>query len=164
MKELKEKADKKDKKKQETKDKKEKDLENFLRCREACVCGTTPCCATNLKQCPSCRNVMKSVCCKVACRKEDGSKPNMIVSMERKPMSCKRKLSIYNEESTDDDEDDESEDDDFDNEDCALKQTWESLSPPIPEEEIIGKWYGVIYSTKNRKLLYIGKVVFNVFF
>ena len=98
VKELKEKADKKDKKKQETKDKKEKDLENFLRCREACVCGTTPCCATNLKQCPSCRNVMKSVCCKVACRKEDGSKPNMIVSMERKPMSCKRKLSIYNEE------------------------------------------------------------------
>ena len=33
--------------------------------------------------------------------------------------------------------------DDFDNEDCALKQTWESLSPPISEEEIIGKWYGV---------------------
>ena len=64
--------------------------------------------------------------------------------------------------STDDDED-ESEDDDFDNEDCALKQTWESFSPPIPEEEIIGKWYGVIYSTKNRNF-YTSERLFNVFF
>ena len=102
---------------------------------------------------------MKSVCYKVACRKEDGSKQNMIVTKKRKTMFCKQKLSIsYNEESTDNDED---EDEHFDNEDCVLKQTWENISPPIPKEEIIGKWYGMIYiySTKNRKLLYIGKFV-----
>ena len=77
LKDLKEKADEKDKNKQATKDKKEKDLENFLRCRDVCVCNRTPCC-------PSCRNVMKSVCSKVACRNEDGSKPNMIASTAAK--------------------------------------------------------------------------------
>ena len=61
LKDLKEKADEKDKNKQATKDKKEKDLENFLRCRDVCVCSCAPYCAKKLKQCPSCRNVMKSV-------------------------------------------------------------------------------------------------------
>ena len=29
----------------------------------------------------------------------------------------------------------------------------------LPEEEIIGKWYGVVVRTKRRKTLYIAKVV-----
>ena len=63
--------------------------------------------------------------------------PNMIVSSKGKPRSCKRKLSLCSDESTD--EDDENEDDAIEYEDGALQQTWKSLSPPIQEEEIIGK-------------------------
>ena len=41
----------------------------------------------------------------------------------------------------------------------SLIEAWESISPPIPESEILGKWVGVIYETKKKNHLYIGKVL-----
>ena len=37
--------------------------------------------------------------------------------------------------------------------------TWKSLSPPVPESSILGKWYAVIYTTKKSNKLLIGKVL-----
>ena len=72
-----------------------------------------------------------------------------------------------NEEEDDDvdeTEEDESENEESENEDLKeddlsrkLDAVWESVSPPIPEEEIIGKWYGVLVRTKRRKTLYIAR-------
>ena len=28
-----------------------------------------------------------------------------------------------------------------------LRLTWETLSPPVPDEDMLGKWYAVIYPT-----------------
>ena len=42
----------------------------------------------------------------------------------------------------------------------SLIEAWKSISPPIPESEILGKWVGVIYETKKKNHLYIGKVLF----
>ena len=40
-----------------------------------------------------------------------------------------------------------------------LKKTWESLSPPNKEEDLEGKWYGVIYESKRRSMLFVGKIL-----
>ena len=29
-----------------------------------------------------------------------------------------------------------------------LRSTWEPLTPPVSEEDVLGKWYAVIYATK----------------
>ena len=44
----------------------------------------------------------------------------------------------------------------------SLIEAWKSISPPVPESEILGKWVGVIYETKKKNHLYIGRV-FNGF-
>ena len=41
----------------------------------------------------------------------------------------------------------------------SLIEAWESISPPIPESESLGKRVGVIYETKKKNHLYIGKVL-----
>jgi len=41
-----------------------------------------------------------------------------------------------------------------------LKLTRNSLSLPIKEDYIIGKWYGILYRSKKRiPILYVGKVL-----
>ena len=40
-----------------------------------------------------------------------------------------------------------------------LKETWKSLSPPINETDIIGKWYGLSWTTKRSNTLFVGKLV-----
>ena len=73
-------AEKKEKKRKASKEKKKIDFENFMRCKSSCVCEQFPCYAAGLKQCPSCNDVLKSVCSKVKCRNKDGSKPVMLSS------------------------------------------------------------------------------------
>ena len=34
-----------------------------------------------------------------------------------------------------------------------LKSSWISLSPPVNEDDIIGKWYGCIYGDKNHSCM-----------
>ena len=38
-----------------------------------------------------------------------------------------------------------------------LRSTWETLSPPVPDEDMLGKWYAVIYPTQWARRLYVGK-------
>ena len=53
--------------------------------------------------------------------------------------------------------DDDFESDDEEDTDKILKSTWISLSPPVSEDDIIGKWYGCIYGDKKPQL-YVAKV------
>ena len=57
--------------------------EQFLRCREACVCKAGVCRAMGLQQCSVCKNVQKSQCIKKAC-KVDGLTPVMVYVAARK--------------------------------------------------------------------------------
>ena len=41
----------------------------------------------------------------------------------------------------------------------VLLALWKSLSPPVPEEEVVQKWYAVIFSDKKKSYLYIGKAL-----
>ena len=76
--ELESQAEEKKKVKEAAQEKRKVETEMFFRCKSACVCNESPCCASRLKQCPSCSDVLKSVCSKLKCRKQDGSKPTMI--------------------------------------------------------------------------------------
>ena len=40
-----------------------------------------------------------------------------------------------------------------------LRSTWETSSPPVPEKGVLGKWYTVIYATKQAKRLYVEKIL-----
>ena len=53
--------------------------------------------------------------------------------------------------------DDDFESDDEEDADKILKSTWISLSPPVSEDDITGKWYGCIYGDKKPQL-YVAKV------
>ena len=41
----------------------------------------------------------------------------------------------------------------------VLLETWNTLRPPVKEETIKGKWYGVLYSTKKSQAPYIAKTL-----
>ena len=141
--------------------------EIFLRCKSSCVCHQVPCEAVLLKKCPSCRNVLKSVCSKSHCL-VDGKKPDMVLpAAAMKKSIAKRLYSLVPSTSKDveDDEDDE-EDDIYDDESGddifseprdVVKEAWRSLSPPVSEESLLGKWYAVIFKGK-KKPMYVGKV------
>ena len=43
-----------------------------------------------------------------------------------------------------------------------LRATWKSLSPPVAEESVLGKWYVVVYSTKCAGQLFVSKIMKNV--
>lgn len=79
----------------------------FLRCKENCVCDSEKCKAAGLKQCPKCKNVLRSICSRVGCRSEDGKKPKMITIPSNKPKkSARRKISFRDVEPTDESSDD----------------------------------------------------------
>ena len=46
--------------------------------RKGCEKPNGKCVAIGLKQCPSCKSVLKSQCAKKACRLSDGTKPLMV--------------------------------------------------------------------------------------
>ena len=40
-----------------------------------------------------------------------------------------------------------------------LKNLWETLSPPVPEKDLIDEWYAAVFYNKKKKgILYIGRV------
>jgi len=42
----------------------------------------------------------------------------------------------------------------------CLRRTWKIISPPVKEEDIIGKWFGVVYRTeKFAPALYVAKAL-----
>ena len=61
---------------------------------------------------------------------------------------------------SDDEVDNESDDEDERYQcECVIKEAWKSLSPPVPEDDIIGKWYAVLWADKRSCQLYIAKVL-----
>ena len=63
---------------------KAKRQENFIRCKDSCVCSQDVCLASGLKQCTLCKDVMKTQCSKGKC-KVSGVKPVMLtVSFDQK--------------------------------------------------------------------------------
>ena len=129
-----------------------------------------------MKECPVCHNILKSTCSKASC-KVDGKRPAMILAAAAIAPMTKRKVvrkqQSHSEDSSDDldsdlSEDDETvsddvEDDGSDSSEAAatkmLKETWGFLKPPTIEDDILGKWFGVIYCTKRSSVLLVGKVL-----
>ena len=77
---------------------------------------------------------------------------------------AKRKLSLGPDESSSDDATTDSEsdqtiesesesdlDEEYETSEERLRKTWGSISVPVREEDIKGKWFGVIYSSKRTK-------------
>ena len=103
--------DEKKKKQEEATKKKEENRSLFYRCREVCSCQGS-CKAKQLKECPKCKNVMKSQCSKAGCRSEDGTIPTMNVplkAVQPKAKRCRRALldvieDVSSEESEPEDE------------------------------------------------------------
>ena len=112
----------------------------------------------------------------MACR-IDGKKPTMILpasagsssglSKKRHYPDSKSELdmSIVNGLSSDDSDVDlvsisESEgiDDEVDDSIKLLRSTWASVGVEHKEEDLIGKWYGVIYRSKKKLILYVAKI------
>ena len=184
VKEANKREEEKQERKKDARKKKEELEEAFQKCKTACQCDGS-CTVKGLKQCPVCFNVLKSICSKKECI-IDGVKPIMLLPAQgasnaagssrpskRKRTVVSRMLNYGSSDKEEDDdvdetgtEEDELENEESENEDLKeddlsrkLDAVWESVSPPIPEEEIIGKWYGVVVRTKRRKTLYIAKVV-----
>ena len=100
---------------------------------------------------PSCHSILKSISSKMTCR-VDGKKPAMILPHCSQDIKLKKSLKMHStmseSEDSEDDRfsvDDEVMDDDFESDDeedtdKILKSTWISLSPPVSEDDIIGKW------------------------
>eukprot|EP00111_Clytia_hemisphaerica_P021323 TCONS_00062774-protein len=68
---------------------------------------------------------------------------------------------IHDGKSDDDfleDDEDEDEVDEDESEVITLSRVWLSFSWPVKEDEIVGKWFAVIFNGKKNKTLYIAKV------
>ena len=168
---------------EEKKKKKERLEIAFMRCKDSCKCDKNDGCeAKGLKQCPYCKTVMKSQCSKAQCKTASGitGKPVMIVCAQSAATKGKRakgsrnvtksKKSKYDEiygDSSDSSSSSASEDDSSDEEVVnneldnrgQLMQFWKSVSPPVNESSIKGKWFAAIYNDSNKKSLYIGRAI-----
>lgn len=40
-----------------------------------------------------------------------------------------------------------------------LYNSWECISPPFPEKDLIGSWYAGVYYTKKKGTLYVGRII-----
>ena len=40
-----------------------------------------------------------------------------------------------------------------------LNEIWDTLNPPVEEENFVGKWYGAIYHESKEIYFFIGKIV-----
>jgi len=161
----------------EKEDQKLSEKETFYKCKDRFGCHSIPCEALKLKECPYCHNILRSVCGKLACR-NNGERPVMIVcsfASSKLPKSTRGKY-VDSDDSLDEMEltDNESEFDsdseldkslsftDTDEIECGInqmKETWKYISPPNNEEEIIGKWFAVVYKGKKTENLFIAKAV-----
>ena len=159
-------------------ERKEKEKENFYRCKLKCICKSEKCDALKLRECPSCHDILRSVCSKARCKTDDGKRPVMILpnaasKTARKNLRFDEDFSDGGSESdtsldvgtSDDDEDQDDDQGNNDDDDpiasaqAKLISTWKSLSPPVKESEIINQWYGVAYKGKRREILHVAKVL-----
>ena len=159
--------------------KKEETTERFIRCKEVCSCKQAKCAATGLKQCPVCKNVLKSLCSKATC-KVDGVKPTMILPAGKEVCKSGRRKKLFEEldeeeedatdeeaeseeeDSQDEKEDGEEEEESITNEDYEIGESSKSTSPTkipltkIPLSKVeIDDWVKVKYEGE----LFIGRVI-----
>ena len=100
-------------------------------------------------------------------RTVDGKKPVMVLPAAATTCVCKKKLARDETSDIGSDEIESFEEsdagmgviseshgsiNDHENDDLILtdilRSTWEPLTPPVSEEDVLGKWYAVIYATK----------------
>ena len=162
---------------EEALEKKEDAKEVFLKCKSRCLCQQPKCLAIGLKQYPVCQYILKSNCSKGKCI-TDGKKPVMVLPAAATTCVSKKKVAKDETSDIDSDEIESFEESDTcmdvisesnssiidDNNDDLiptdiLRSTWETLSPPVPEEDMLGKWYAVICATKQARHLYVGKTL-----
>ena len=170
--EIEEKKEKQAKSKEEAVKKKQDAKHAFLKCKIQCCCEQKKCMAIGLKQCPVCQDILKSTCSKGKCQ-VDGKKPIMVLPAVATASTSKKKDWVPSD-SDDNIDFEESESDlcEMDNRSDSeesiieddegsgvLRATWESLSPPVTEESVLGKWYAVIYETKRASRLFVGKIM-----
>ena len=171
VKDIKEKKDTKKLAVEKKAEDKELERQRFYKCKDKCVCDKARCNAFGLKECPSCHSIPRSICSKAGC-KVDGKKPVMILpavaAKIAKPLTFGSDEEMENDEESDSDvEDSESDSDDIlpievdptKAAELEMKCASLSLSPPIAEKDIIGKWYGVVWQGKRTETLYVAKVI-----
>ena len=182
VKSIKEQKEQKVKSKEIQTEKKEKGKEDFYRCKNKCVCKEDRCLATGLKECPSCHSILRSVYSKARC-KVDGKKPKMLLPITTTKKRTSRKLfESFDESESETDVSEESDGDvdvsddsdgfmeTSDDEDKSgesqneaavsqLKKVWGSLDSLTTEEEILGKWYAVVYAGKKSMSLFVAKIL-----
>ena len=78
VKEIKEKKDSKKLAVEHKVKQKEDERQNFVRCKENCVCGENKCIALGLKECSSFHSILRSICSKAG-SKTNGKRPEMII-------------------------------------------------------------------------------------
>ena len=161
----------------ERKQSKEKAKVSFMKCKDGCMCEKKyECEAKGLRQCPFCKDVMKSQCSKALCRIAAGAngKPVMIVcgqsaniKVDRTkelpldtPRSKKTKYEeIYGDSSDSSLSSTDDESEDQYNPRDQLFEFWKSISPPVDENCIKGKWFAAIYKEGNKPSLYVGRAL-----
>ena len=164
---------------------KEKSRVAFMKCKDGCTCKEDGICeAEGLKQCPYCKDVMRSQCSKAQCRTAAGinGKPAMIVCknstngktrkkvLSQKPLPKKSKYEeIYGDSSSEFSQDSMSSGDDSSDEGIGVQilgsskeqlwEFWKSVSPPADESSIKGKWFSAIHTKGNKTSMYIGRAL-----
>ena len=152
--EIKEKKNAAEMKKGEKMASKRQQLENFLRCKDVCVCQEAKCVASGFKQCTSCHAVMKSNCSKMKCKSNDGQKPTMeLVDYDKKVKGAKKSCKRIDFDSSEDDETSASDESDTDEPDQDTHDGKE-LTALDTKDVAVGDWVKVMYEE-----VFIGKVV-----
>ena len=154
-----------------------------MKCIDGCTCEAIDICeAKGLKQCLYCKDVMKSQYSTAQCRTASGikGKPLMIVCGQSTKLKAKRAKKvpketlskktkyeeIYGDFSAESSSSSSSEADqsaeeleDQSNLRSQLFDFWESVSPPVDESTIKGKWFAAIYKDGVKSSLYIGRAL-----
>ena len=171
----------KEKKKEEAesrKKSKERLKELFYKCKLKCFC-VGPCNAKGLKECPNCHSIMKSTYSKTACQVA-GRKPVMICPASSTVVSTSKKQKQVKKKFFDDEEEDssfldetpesseelageESSDNEVVDESkramATIHGAWKAISPPNKEDEVMGKWFGVVYCGGKVLMLHVAKLL-----
>ena len=169
----------KEKKKEAESRKKSKERlkELFLQVQIKVFC-VGPCNAKGLKECPNCHSIMKLTCSKTTCQVA-GRKPVMIcpasstvVSTTKKQKQVKKKFfdqeedSSFLEETWKSSEElagEESSDnevvDELKRAMATIHGAWKAISPPNKEDEVMGKWFGLVYHGGKVPMLHVAKLL-----
>ena len=169
---------KKKEKAESRKKSKERLKELFYKCKLKCFC-VGPCNAKGLKECPNCHSIMKSTYSKTACQVA-GRKPVMICPASSTVVSTSKKQKQVKKKFFDDEEEDssfldetpesseelageESSDNEVVDESkramATIHGAWKAISPPNKEDEVMGKWFGVVYRGEKVPMLHVAKLL-----